>query len=88
MPLSVPQHELLEVLRDGDERLVYRSRLGEQATVTRIIPGGPADLDGTLQPGDRIIAVAQGEGKPEDIIDLRTTGSCGRSAARRAPRCG
>ena len=44
---------------------------GMYTTVVRIIPGGPADLDGTLQPGDRIISVAQGTSKPEDIIDLR-----------------
>ncbi|MFT5686962.1 MAG: carboxyl-terminal processing protease [Myxococcota bacterium] len=44
---------------------------GMYTTIVRIIPGGPADLDGTLQPGDKIIAVAQGTSKPEDIIDLR-----------------
>ncbi len=44
---------------------------GMYTTIVHIIPGGPADLDGTLQPGDKIIAVAQGDGPPEDIIDLR-----------------
>jgi len=44
---------------------------GMYTTIVRIIPGGPADLDGTLQPGDKIIAVAQGLAEPEDIIDLR-----------------
>lgn len=44
---------------------------GMYTTVVRIIPGGPADLDGRLQPGDKIIAVGQGAKEPEDIIDLR-----------------
>ncbi len=44
---------------------------GEYTEVVRIVPGGPADLDGRLQPGDRIISVAQGDGEPEDVIDLR-----------------
>ncbi len=36
--------------------------------VERLIPGGPAEKDGRLKPGDKIIAVAQGDGSPEDII--------------------
>lgn len=50
----------------------------EHTVVKRIIPGGPADLDGKLQPEDRITGVAQ-EGEPmtdvvawrlEDVVDL------------------
>ncbi len=37
------------------------------AKVERLIPGGPAELDGRLKPGDKIIAVAQGE---EDAVDV------------------
>ena len=44
---------------------------GMYTVVQRIIPGGPADIDGTLQPGDKIVAVAQGSEDPSDIIDLR-----------------
>lgn len=40
------------------------------AEVIRVIPGGPADKDGRLQPGDRIIAVAQGDKEPKDIRHL------------------
>ncbi len=40
------------------------------AEVVRIIPGGPADKDGRLQPGDRIIAVAQGDKEPSDVRHL------------------
>jgi carboxyl-terminal processing protease len=36
--------------------------------VVRIIPGGPAERDGRLKPGDKIVAVAQGDGEPIDIL--------------------
>lgn len=41
------------------------------AKVVRIIPGGPADRDKRkkrLKPGDKIIAVAQGDNSPVDIL--------------------
>jgi len=38
------------------------------ATVVRIIPGGPADHDKRLKPGDKIIAVAQGDEPPVDVL--------------------
>ncbi len=38
------------------------------AKVERLIPGGPAEQDGRLQPGDKIIAVAQGEDDPVDVL--------------------
>jgi len=38
--------------------------------VIRIIKGGPAGKDGRLEPEDRIIAVAQGDAPPEDVIDM------------------
>lgn len=38
------------------------------ARVERLIPGGPAERDGRLKPGDRIIAVAQGDEPPVDIL--------------------
>jgi carboxyl-terminal processing protease len=41
------------------------------ARIVRIIPGGPADGDKRekrLKPGDKIIAVAQDDGPPEDIL--------------------
>lgn len=38
--------------------------------VVRIIPGGPADLDGRLKAEDLITAVAQEDGEPVDILDM------------------
>ena len=38
--------------------------------IVRIIPGGPADLDGRLKAEDRIIAVAQENEDPVDIQDM------------------
>jgi carboxyl-terminal processing protease len=38
------------------------------AKVERLITGGPADRDGRLQPGDKIIAVAQGDQEAVDIL--------------------
>lgn len=38
--------------------------------VVSIMSGGPAQSDGRLQPGDRIIAVGQGEAVPENVVDM------------------
>ena len=44
----------------------------EYVTITEILPGGPADEDGTLRPQDRITGVAQGEdGDMKDVIGWR-----------------
>jgi len=40
------------------------------ATIEEVIPGGPADLDKRLQPGDRILAVGQGTNEPVDAVDM------------------
>ena len=39
--------------------------------VKEIIPGGPADLSKQLQPNDKIVTVANGEGEPIDIIGMK-----------------
>jgi carboxyl-terminal processing protease len=36
--------------------------------IVRILPGGPADQDGRLKAGDRIIAVGQGDQEPVSIL--------------------
>ena len=38
------------------------------ARIVRIIPGGPAEQDGRLKAGDKIIAVAQGDDEPVNIL--------------------
>ena len=38
--------------------------------VVELVPNGPADKDGRLKPEDRIIAVAQEDGVPLDVIDM------------------
>ncbi|MEM8490639.1 MAG: carboxy terminal-processing peptidase [Pseudomonadota bacterium] len=44
----------------------------EYTRVARIVPAGPADKQGELQPSDRIIAVGQGDKGPfEDVIGWR-----------------
>ncbi len=44
----------------------------EHTKVVRIVPGGPADKDGRLHAGDRIVGVAQGEqGEMVDVIGWR-----------------
>ncbi|MFH0909349.1 MAG: carboxy terminal-processing peptidase [bacterium] len=40
------------------------------AKVERLIAGGPAERDGRLKPGDKIVAVAQGDAEPVDILHL------------------
>ncbi len=46
---------------------ILRSEDGT-AKIQSIIPGGPADRDGRLQPGDKIIAVAQGTNEAVSIM--------------------
>jgi carboxyl-terminal processing protease len=40
-------------------------------TVKEIIPGGPADLDKRLKPEDKIIAVAQPNAEPVEVIGMK-----------------
>ncbi|MBR4416659.1 MAG: PDZ domain-containing protein, partial [Victivallales bacterium] len=39
--------------------------------VVSVVPGGPADRDGRLKEGDRIVAVAQDGAEPVDVIDMK-----------------
>jgi carboxyl-terminal processing protease len=41
------------------------------AKIMELVPGGPADKDGRLKVGDRILAVAQGEKEFEDMVDMK-----------------
>jgi len=47
-------------------------RQDDMVVIREIIPGGPADLNGTLKPGDRIVGVGQGRsGAMTDVIGWR-----------------
>jgi len=47
-------------------------RQDDVVVIREIIAGGPASVDGTLQPGDRIVGVGQGKsGTVEDVIGWR-----------------
>ncbi len=39
--------------------------------IERLIPGGPAEMTGSLHPGDKIVAVAQGDTEPVDVIGMK-----------------
>ncbi len=39
--------------------------------VKSLVPGGPAERSKQLKPKDRIVAVAQGEGEPVDVVEMR-----------------
>lgn len=41
--------------------------------IERVLPGGPAERSKLLKPGDRIIAVAQGDSEPVDVIEMKLT---------------
>jgi carboxyl-terminal processing protease len=44
---------------------------GPYVVVDELVAGGPADRGKELQANDRIVAVAQGDGEPVDVIDMR-----------------
>ncbi|HNX04690.1 MAG TPA: carboxy terminal-processing peptidase, partial [Opitutales bacterium] len=39
--------------------------------IQELIPGGPAELSGQVNPGDKIVAVAQGAEDPLDVVDMK-----------------
>jgi carboxyl-terminal processing protease len=39
--------------------------------IERLLPGGPAEMSGSLHPGDKIIAVAQGDTEPVDVVGMK-----------------
>lgn len=41
------------------------------AKIQRLVPGGPAERAGHLKVNDRIVAVAQGDGEFEDVVDMK-----------------
>ena len=47
------------------------SSRNEYVEVAEVVPGGPADLDGRLQAGDRIVGVAQAQDEFVDVVGWR-----------------
>ncbi len=41
--------------------------------IKELTPGGPAIKSGKLKPGDKIIAVAQGDEEPVEVVDMKLT---------------
>ena len=39
--------------------------------IESLLPGGPAEMSGKLHPGDKIVAVAQGDGEPVDVVGMK-----------------
>ena len=39
--------------------------------IKELIPGGPAAISKQLRPGDKIVAVAQGDNSPVDVVEMR-----------------
>jgi len=47
-------------------------RENEYTSIARVVPGGPADKEGSLKAGDRVTAVGQGQdGKLQDVVGWR-----------------
>ncbi|TFH88000.1 tail-specific protease [Billgrantia azerbaijanica] len=44
---------------------------GEYVKVTSLVPGGPADRAGVLEPADRIVGVGQEEGEMVNVVGMR-----------------
>lgn len=44
---------------------------GSYVTIVSVVPGGPADKQGELEPKDQIWKVAQGKEEPVDVVDMR-----------------
>ena len=69
-PRSVDNFEIsMRLSLDGIGAMLQRET--EYTTVMEIVTGGPADMDGRLKPGDRIIGVAQGDEEMVDVVGWR-----------------
>jgi len=69
-PRSVENFEIsMRLSLDGIGALLQRET--EYTSIVEVIPGGPADLDGRLQEGDRIVGVAQADEEMVDVVGWR-----------------
>ncbi len=69
-PNTLGDFEISMRLRLEGIGAVLREENGE-TVIVEIMPGGAASKDGRLKPNDKIIAVAQGDAKFVDIVDMR-----------------
>jgi len=69
-PRSVENFEIsMRLSLDGIGAMLQRET--EYTTIMEVVPGGPADMDGRLTVGDRIVGVAQGDEAFVDVIGWR-----------------
>lgn len=69
-PTTLDEFEIAMRLNLEGIGAVLRSENG-QTIVFEVVPGGAASKDGRLKPKDKIVAVAQGDEKFVDIVDMR-----------------
>ena len=69
-PNTLDDFEISMRLRLQGIGAVLREENG-QTIVVEVVPGGAASKDGRLKSNDKIIAVAQGDGKYVDVVDMR-----------------
>jgi carboxyl-terminal processing protease len=71
-PSTVADFDIAMKLQLEGIGALLRSENGN-TIIAEIIPGGVASKDGRLKPNDKIIGVAQGDGKYVDIMDMKLT---------------
>jgi carboxyl-terminal processing protease len=69
-PNTLDDFEISMRLRLQGIGAVLREENG-QISVVEVVPGGAAAKDGRLKPNDKIIAVAPGDGKFVDVVDMK-----------------
>ena len=69
-PTTLDDFEIAMRLNLDGIGAVLRSENG-QTIVVEVVPGGAAAKDGRLKPNDKIVAVAQGDGKFVDVVDMK-----------------
>ncbi len=69
-PTTLDDFEIAMRLNLDGIGAVLRSENGE-TVVVEVVPGGAAGKDGRLKPNDKITAVAQGDGKFVDALDMK-----------------
>jgi carboxyl-terminal processing protease len=69
-PTTLDDFEIAMRLNLDGIGAVLRSENGH-TTVVEVVPGGAAGTDGRLKPNDKIIAVAQGDDKYVDAVDMK-----------------